>query len=366
MDGSVVYERQGAGYKYFQGIVPRLREQRNVQLEVMPSPTGLLDNLTGNSAKRHSGHGGRRFWDRVQRKSSALFWRWKAAASGPAVFHSYFYTRSPARRWPELQVIHDLISEIFEADHQTPFDHEFRARKRACIERASRLIAVSENTKQDLCRVYGLNPALVTVVPQAIQASYFQFEAPAAERLATRTKYGIDRPYFLQVGGRMRHKNFARLLEAFASSRLASELLLVCAGEIISAEESALIVKWGLQNAIRPVRWPSEEELRNLFRDAKGLVYPSLYEGFGIPPLEAMASGIPVAASKLSSVPEVCGEAALYFDPLDPGAMAKAMASLLDEKTAQALVACGNERVALFSWERAAKETAAIYRQLAS
>jgi glycosyltransferase involved in cell wall biosynthesis len=346
LDGSVVYESQGAGYKYFQGMLPRLRNQPDLQLDLIPSPTGLLDGL------------GKSFGARALRKARAVFWRWRAASQGPSLFHSYYYTRSPVRDWPELQVVHDLISERF-----SPRD-PFCAQKRTCIESATHLLAVSENTKRDLSEFYGIAPHKIDVVPQAIDAAYFaQSVAPQALR-QTLDKYRLDRPYFLQVGGRMHHKNFARALEAFALARLGGDYLLVCAGEWLSPEEQALIAKLNLRDSIRHAHWPVESELRNLYRQAKGLIYPSLYEGFGIPPLEAMASGIPVAASRVASIPEVCGEAAAYFDPTDPADIARAWTSLTDRETARALVARGPSRLRLFDWDRVAEATLDIYRRL--
>lgn len=346
LDGSVVYESQGAGFKYFQGMLPRLRACLDLELDLIPSPTGLLDDF------------GRGIWARATRKARAVFWRWQAASTGPALFHSYYYTRSPVKNWPELQVVHDLITERFSPE--APFCRQ----KRNCIQSATHLLAVSENTKRDLSEIYGISARKIDVVPQAIDAAYFaQPIAPESLR-HTREKYHLDRPYFLQVGGRMHHKNFARLLEAFALTRLDRDYLLVCAGELISPEEKALIAKLNLGESVRHAHWPRESELRNLYREAKGLVYPSLYEGFGIPPLEAMASGIPVAASKVASIPEVCGDAAAYFDPANPADMARAWSSLTESAIAQALVARGPSRLRLFTWDRAAHGTIEVYRRL--
>lgn len=358
LDGSVVYDSKGAAFKYFQGLLPRLLQQTDLSLEVLPSPTGVLDGLIGRGERRQD------LWARVQRKAGAVLRRWRMASGPPALFHSYYYTQAPAKQWPALQLVHDLIPEKFEQDFQSPADREFRRRKKLCFESASHFIAVSENTRQDLCQLFGIAPERVDVVPQGVDAAYFAADISAEEKRQTLAQYGIDRPYFLQVGGRMHHKNFARALEAFAMGGFAKEMLFVCAGEWISPEERSLIASWGIKDSIRHAHWPTEARLRVLFREARGLIYPSLYEGFGVPPLEAMASSTPVAASRVASIPEVCGDAVAYFDPMNPRQIARAMESLCDNRTARELVEKGRARVRLFTWDRVAAETAAVYRKL--
>ena len=165
----------------------------------------------------------------------------------------------------------------------------------------------------------------------------------------------------------MHHRNFIRLLEAFAIGSFQKTFMLVCAGESWSSEETDLIQKWNLKNSVVLVETPTTQKLRELYQQAEMLVYPSLYEGFGFPLVEAMACGTPVATSKNGgSIPEVAGDAALYFDPRDPSDMAKTLLELTNKELAGSLRQKGFENVKRFSWDLAAEQTVACYRRVFS
>jgi glycosyltransferase involved in cell wall biosynthesis len=143
--------------------------------------------------------------------------------------------------------------------------------------------------------------------------------------------------------------------------------LLVCVGEPWSSEESELIHKWSLKDSVSLVETPKSEKLRELYQHAEMLVYPSLYEGFGFPLVEAMACGTPVATSKNGgSIPEIAGDAALYFDPRDPSDIAKKISELTKKELAGSLRQKGFENVKRFSWDLAAEQTVACYRRVFS
>jgi alpha-1,3-rhamnosyl/mannosyltransferase len=185
---------------------------------------------------------------------------------------------------------------------------------------------------------------------------------------AVRRKYGLPEYFVLYLGSNKPHKNLGRLVEAWAQFRNSKFEIrsLVVAGHWDSrypqAQQKA--TELGLGEAVRFLGDVSEADLPALYNLATVFAFPSLYEGFGLPPLEAMACGTPVVCANTSSLPEVVGDAALLFDPLDVPALAAALAQALsDADLRTALHARGLARARLFSWERTARETLAVYRQ---
>jgi glycosyltransferase involved in cell wall biosynthesis len=176
---------------------------------------------------------------------------------------------------------------------------------------------------------------------------------------------GADKPYILFVGSRGGHKNFENLLRAYASSTwLRDQFYLLCfGGGPFTSKENALIAQTRQAQRVRQIGG-ADAQLAASYRHASLFVYPSLYEGFGIPPLEAMSLDCPVACSHTSSIPEVVGDAAAFFDPTSIDDMRQTMESVLNTSATSArLVALGRTRAGMFSWQRCAQATAAIYRQ---
>jgi glycosyltransferase involved in cell wall biosynthesis len=232
------------------------------------------------------------------------------------------------------------------------------ARKRAAVARADHVICVSEATRRDLVELFGVPAAKLSVVHHGYSA------APA--KLASGSQ-AIGRPYVLFVGNRTGYKNFARLVEAFATSpRLRSAFSLVCAGGgPFTPAERDHFRRHGLAPEHTVFRECSDLELWELYSGASVFVYPSLYEGFGMPLLEAMAAGCPVACSKIEPFVEVADDAAEYFDPHRVEGIQHGLQRVLGSPSfAAALVCRGAKRVTGFSWEKCAEETRAIYARL--
>jgi glycosyltransferase involved in cell wall biosynthesis len=205
------------------------------------------------------------------------------------------------------------------------------------------VIAISEHARETLIETYGLDPANVVAIPLGLDHDRL---TPGEEP---------REPFLLYPANPWRHKNHARLYEAFALVRREHpELRLVLTGTGHAAE-----LPVGVESRGRV----SYDELVRLYRTAAALVFPSLYEGFGLPPLEAMACGCPVAVSNAASLPEVCGDAAEYFDPVSPGDMARAIQAVLDDPAPY--VECGLARAQRFSWEATARAHEDVFRQLA-
>jgi glycosyltransferase involved in cell wall biosynthesis len=251
-----------------------------------------------------------------------------------------------------FDMVHELYPGLFKADDPT------RARKARLVPRAAGLIAISESTRRDLVRLLGVPPERVRVVHLA---------APTLP--APRAPTGLPERYLLFVGQRGGYKNFLPFLSAVAPLLRAEQgLTLICAGgKVFSGAERAAIERERLGDRVLLHGSPDDAGLATLYRHALAFVYPSLYEGFGIPVLEAFACGCPAVVSRTSSFPEVGGDAAVYFDPEDPASMREAVARVAgDEQLRRELVARGARRASLFSWDRTATETLECYRALLS
>jgi glycosyltransferase involved in cell wall biosynthesis len=273
----------------------------------------------------------------------------------------------PFLRRPYLVTVHDLI-RYFDLNGLGPFIHRPNARDRiylrldyAGIRRATALIAVSETTKRDLCIHLGVPEERVFVVYQGVDHAVFR---PLPGR-------PLDAPYLLFVGTEHPRKNLPTVLRAFAALKREPrfrELKLVKIGSPGGPEAPfraftlAALAELGLEREVVFREGISEEELARWYSGAACFVLPSLYEGFGLPPVEAMACGCPVVVSTAGSLPEIAGGAALLVEPCDAGALADAVRrTLTDEATRKELTDRGLRRAAELSWERTARETLAVY-----
>lgn len=237
---------------------------------------------------------------------------------------------------------------------------------RSAVRRAERILAVSEFTKQDIVNHFGVDPGKILVTYEA--AEPLSASSAPTDDGSVLGRYGIEEPYLLHVGNAYPHKNLERLLEAFADiGKRRPELSLVLVGrsdyffERLESRVRAL----GLGDRVRFPGFVPDADLPSLYRRATAYVFPSLYEGFGLPPFEAMQSDTPVAAARSSSLPEVLGAAAEYFNPEDVDDMIRVISRLIDdEPRRRALRELGRRRVAQFSWRRLAEATLACYRSV--
>jgi glycosyltransferase involved in cell wall biosynthesis len=236
---------------------------------------------------------------------------------------------------------------------------------RHSVDQADHVIAVSESTRQDLIDLYQTPPEKVTVLYHGVRPLFKPVDDPA--RLATiRQKYGLGNgPFILSVGTIQPRKNYQRLVQAFAQLDPAYSLVLAGSRgwdyETIVAE----VHKQALEDRVHFTNFVADADLPALYSAASLFAYPSLYEGFGLPILEAMACGTPVVASTRSSLPEVVAEAGLLVDALDVEALAGAMANLLtDEALYQRLSRAGRIQAAKFTWEDVACKLLTLYRSI--
>ena len=283
-----------------------------------------------------------------------------------AIWHSTYYTMPyPLSRlpWdgPTVVTVVDMIHERFP---QYLSDYaEFHERKRRCIERADKVIAISESTKRDIIEYLHIPEHKIAVTYLA--ASRVFREVPQDECQRTKDRLGIGKPFILYVGTRGGYKNFRTLLEAYCLWKKRTDFHLICVGGENGwlKEEEEIINKSGLVDSLRLLNASSDDELRTLYSCSYVFVYPSLYEGFGIPPLEAMACGTPVIVSNTSSIPEVVGDAGLYFQPSSVDDLIHALDRIVDDSTLRSeLVTRGLDRSKMFAWDKTALQTYRIYR----
>jgi glycosyltransferase involved in cell wall biosynthesis len=214
--------------------------------------------------------------------------------------------------------------------------------------RSRRLIAVSEATRDDLVRVYRLPPDRISVVHHGVERDFFTLDRACSE------------PFVLCVSTLHPHKNLDRLIRAYARGKRDWRLTIVGMRGFFARTIDVLIAALGLKDSVQLTGWIPREELLQLYARAHAVVYPSTFEGFGMPVLEAMAAGIPVACSDIPPLREVAGDAALFFDPLDEDAISIALDRIVTDAPLRAkLSQAGPKRAGLFTWERAARETLA-------
>ena len=274
---------------------------------------------------------------------------------------------------PSVLTINDLNRLHYPAMF-SPIDvFYWKTLQRALFRDTNRIIAISENTKRDLMHFYALRPERIEVIYPGISSRFHDRDATADEARRVLQKYGIRKPYVLSVGGMAMHKNVRTALRAFCSLLSRGELTdhaFVVVGERFHTHNDERLLELAApyvdQHRVTFAGVVDDEDLPTVYAEASLLVYPSLYEGFGIVPLEAMASGVPVLASQAGSLPEVLGDAAYTVeDATDVDAFAVGMLKLLtDSRIHGQYRERGLENVSRFSWSRTAQQTLELYDRL--
>lgn len=284
-----------------------------------------------------------------------LLWRLR-----PDVYHATYYAVPALLPVPTVVTIYDLIPRLFPRYWTNPaLRGVINAWTAYAARRAARVLTCSHATARDLARLLPETAPKLRVVPLGVSPR------PAARVDASRSS---DDPTLLYVGSNKPHKNLPRLVAAFArvAPTVTGTLVVAGAWDERYSEAVDLARRLNLDERVRFERRPSDERLDALFAAATGFVFPSLYEGFGLPVLEAMAAGLPVATSDRGSLAEVAGDAALLVDPDDEGSIADAMRRLLrDAAERSRLSAAGRAQAARFTWDRTAEETWALYEEAA-
>jgi glycosyltransferase involved in cell wall biosynthesis len=373
VDG-IVYGRQTYGgiNTYFNQVLPRIarRPETDVDIFLPPACRGiapgppvrrrsrdLLPARTGLSWRLDE-----RLQPVIERVNRRLMGMW-AKTKRDVVFQSTYFTSLPVRV-PHVAIAHDLNHELFPHLYDGPFGRWLRQRYPEYLREADRIIAVSHTTKAHVCKFYGIDPERVDVVHHATDHSTFFPETSDRTLARLWDEFRIRPPYILYVGVHASpFKNFGTLLEAFRRCAREQPHTLVVAGPPWNQEEEERISHLPAYASVRIVRYPDDALLRALYGFATAFVYPSLFEGFGIPLLEAMACGTPIVASDIPPFREVAGDAVLYFDPSDPDDMANAIRRCFKESSSQEYRARGLQRAGAYSWDRSASDTYAVYKK---
>lgn len=278
----------------------------------------------------------------------------------PDIIHETYYSNffSNLKNFIRVTTVYDMIHELF-PDSFSKLDRSSYWKKKT-LNRVDHIICISHNTKKDLVDIMNINERKISVVHLGIDKQFFSDEIHDFNFL-------FDKPYFLFVGKRSKYKNFDGLLRAFAaSSRLKSDFNIVTfGGENFSKSEREFTKSLGLNDDHIKHFNGDDRILAYLYKNAKALIYPSFYEGFGIPPLEAMASNCLVISSDRSSMPEIIGDAGVYFNPDSIEDMRNVIENISysDTKINQKKL-LGTERLKFFSESKLARETLDVYRAL--
>ncbi|MDH7487655.1 MAG: glycosyltransferase family 1 protein [Anaerolineae bacterium] len=269
------------------------------------------------------------------------------------IWHSTYYTLPEKWEGAQVVTVYDMIHERFGHLFQAPEAAEFRERKRACVWAAQRVICISQATSQDLQHLYGVDAARIHVIPPGRSEAF----APRPSSRASPTA-----PFLLYVGSRARYKNFHGLVKAYSAWPGRDEVRLVVVGQDWSMDESRLLQELWLAGRVHLLTDVDDEALCGLYNQAAAFVLPSLYEGFGIPLLEAMACGCPIVASRIPSTLEVAGDCPVYFEPAAMDSLWAALDLALSEGRDSTRVRQGLQRVQRYSWDQAAQQTLEVYR----
>lgn len=313
---------------------------------------------------------------REARESWKQGWQLERLLQGYSVDLLHFPNLRPALMVPcrYLMTVHDVADFIYGAQPGWKQNLRWRVVRRT-LRNAQRIMAVSRATQRDLENLFGIPASRVTVVENAIDERFLQSARREEQRLVLE-RYQVTDPFLLYVGSAKPQKNLPRLIEAFAvlkgelrDHRTYANLKLLIIGDELSEHPDLrrLVIRTRMQDQVRFLGYVPVEILRVFFQSAEVFVFPSLHEGFGLPPLEAMAQGTPVVTSNVSSLPEVVGDAAVLVEPENVFDIARGVErALLDEELRQQLRLRGRQQIARFSWERSVRQVMQIYAEAAA
>jgi glycosyltransferase involved in cell wall biosynthesis len=295
---------------------------------------------------------------------------WALRREQPDVFHAPHYILPIGVRCRSVVTIHDCIHLMFPQYLPNRMAYAYaRASMWSAARKSARILTVSEASKRDILHFFRVPPEKIEVVYNAIDERFWS-RPDEGDVSRVRERYQLTSRFVLYVGNIKPHKNLVRLIEAFdlVRKRGLDDVKLLIIGDEISKLPALRRAVHGhkLHKEVRFLGYVRDETLAILYRLASAFAFPSLYEGFGLPALEAMASGTPVVTSNVSSLPEVAGTAAVLVDPYDVDAIADGLIRVLtDTRLASELSRRGLVRARDFSWERSVARTHEIYRQVA-
>ncbi len=353
--------------RYFREIIPRITALHpDISFDIICNPENLSAYPQGQNITYH-------FTPKVLRPN-LLFWRLNEYRNQkyptkiiskikPDIFHSTYYQTLPKKNLKSIVTIYDFIDLCWPA--LSTNGKTFVEQQSHAIKNADKLVCISEATQADLYRFFpDIDKSKSQVIYLGVNDKFRTAEKEAQnDYIKSRTQ---GKSYFMFVGERASYKNFTNLLAAFAEIAEETNTYLVVVGGSprLSEMQIEMIISNNIQDRVILTGKLSDKELLQIYHHASAFVYPSLKEGFGLPVLEAMASGSPLVVSDIEVFREIVGDAALFVDPHKPDDIAIKLQEVLEPEIAKSLREKGKRRVALFSWDNAAETMAEIYKAL--
>lgn len=363
----------GGVSRYFCEVATRIAQSPGIDLKISApmyinayiaqGPQNIVSGFPAPNTERFQPETGINYPRRILRGLGLIIGDWMLYAMRPDIVHETYYApyRLGPRNVRRVLTIYDMIHEKFPACY--PHADKTARYKALAAQRADHVICISESTRRDVIDILGLPADKTSVI-------YLGFDLMKNTDVRdTEVKLPISEPFLLYVGNRGEYKNFSRLLEAYANSpQLKTGFKLVCfGGGALTADELKRMRTLGIDSKRVTQLGGGDHLLTKLYEHASAFIFPSLYEGFGIPPLEAMSHNCPVVCSNTSSIPEIVGDAGEYFDPMDVDSIRQAIERVISsDALRKLLILKGRERLKRFSWDQCAAETLNVYRRLAS
>jgi glycosyltransferase involved in cell wall biosynthesis len=273
-----------------------------------------------------------------------------------SIWHSTYYTRPEEWRGFEVVTVVDMIHERYPEYYDDEYSKQLKIRKEECILNSETIICISNATRDDLQSFYEVDDAKIHIIYLS-HSSVFRI----IDDIDMKEKFQYSKPYFIYVGRRKNYKNFIFMLKAYSVWSMKNEISLVVVGNKFDRTEELLLQNFGILDNVHLHENPDDEQLCYLYNNAVALIFPSEYEGFGIPVLEAMACGCLVISSSIPSTREIADDVPIYFDPHDVDSLIHAYDMVLEENSDER-IQNGLRLVRGFSWDKTAKETLDVYR----
>jgi glycosyltransferase involved in cell wall biosynthesis len=372
IDAHAIGAQQGGNETYIRNLIKSLAEVDGENHYTIYLANASAAAIWGNGfASRHRNFSVRLLPPPTPLVRAPVFLAYELFRRPVDVLHVQF-TAPPFCRVPVVATIHDLAFEHLPETFTRRGSFQLKLTVRRTAKKAARIATVSEYSRQDLIRTYKLPPEKVVVTYNGVEPHFTPQPASSSEAEEIRRRFGIARDFLLAVGSLQPRKNLVRLIRAYAKLRsecgsFTHQLVIVGRKLWLTGEIFAEAQKQRWAEDVILTGYVADEDLPALYRSAAAFVYPSVFEGFGLPPLEAMACGTPVVTGDNSSLPEVAGDAALMVDPYDEQSLARALLEVVNDDSLRArLRERGIAQAGKFTWREAAEKTLRLYREACS